>query len=140
MFSVGNVAVPPLFLAPMAGINVLPFRLINRSFGCGFAFTEMISAHSLVYKNKTTLKMLSSTAADRPLGVQILGGDPEIIKRALDIISGYPFDIIDFIAACPVNKVVSRGEGAGLLRDTVKLQKLLEVIVENTSVPVTVKI
>jgi tRNA-dihydrouridine synthase B len=84
--------------------------------------------------------MLSTTGGDRPLGVQILGDDPEIIRRALDILSGYAFDIIDFNAACPVNKVVSRGEGAGLLREPVKLQKLLKIIVENTRVAVTVKI
>jgi len=140
MFSVGNVAVPPLFLAPMAGISDLPFRLINRSFGCGFAFTEMISSHSLVYRNKTTLKMLSSTTDDRPLGVQIVGGDPEIIKKSLDILLEYAFDSIDLNAACPVNKVISRGEGAGLLREPVKLQKLLQVIIKNADVPVTVKI
>lgn len=95
----------------MSGISDLPYRLINRSFGCGLAFTEMISAHSLIYKNKTTLKMLSTNQDDKPLGVQIVGHDPEIIKRALDILSGYDFDIIDFNAACPVKKVVSKGEG-----------------------------
>ena len=131
---------PRLFLAPMAGISDLPFRLINRSFGCGFAFTEMISAHSLVYRNKTTLKMLSSTADDRPLGVQIVGVDPEIIKKSLDILLEYAFDSIDLNAACPVNKVISKGEGAGLLREPVKLQKLLQVIINNSGVPVTVKI
>lgn len=124
----------------MSGISDLPYRLINRSFGCGLAFTEMISAHSLIYKNKTTLKMLSTNQDDKPLGVQIVGHDPEIIKRALDILSGYDFDIIDFNAACPVKKVVSKGEGAGLLREPVKLQKLLKLIVKNTGVPVTVKI
>ncbi len=141
MLSIGHVTVtPPLVLAPMAGISDLPFRAINRSFGCGFAFTEMVSARSLVHKSKHTLKMLSTTVDDRPLGVQILGEDPEIIKRALDILSSYAFDIIDFNAACPVKKVVSGGKGAGLLREPVKLQRLLEVIVENTRDPVTVKI
>jgi tRNA-dihydrouridine synthase B len=124
----------------MAGITDLPFRLINRSFGCGFAFTEMISANSLAHKNRNTLKMLSTTQTDRPLGVQILGSDTEIIKSALDIISEHAFDTVDFNSACPVYKVVSRGEGAGLLREPVKLQKLLEVVVQNTGVPVTVKI
>ena len=140
MFSVGNVTLPPLFLAPMAGISDLAFRLINRSLGCGFAFTEMISAHSLVYRNKTTLKMLSSSPNDRPLGVQIVGSDPEIIKRSLDILLERAFDSIDLNAACPVNKVISKGEGAGLLREPLKLQKLLSVIVRNAGVPVTVKI
>lgn len=142
MLSIGNITVvSPLVLAPMSGISDLPFRLINRSFGCGLAFTEMISANSLVRKNKNTLKMLSSNMDERPLGIQIVGSDPEIIKRALNIIiSGNAFDIIDFNAACPVNKVVSKMEGAGLLREPVKLQNIMKVIVENTVLPVTVKI
>ncbi len=142
MLSIGNIApVSPLVLAPMSGISDPPFRLINRSFGCGLAFTEMISADSLERKNKNTLKMLSSTMDERPLGIQIVGSDPEIIKRALNIIiSGNAFDIIDFNAACPVNKVVSKMEGAGLLREPLKLQNILKVIVGNTVLPVTVKI
>ena len=141
MLSIGHTVIDsPLVLAPMAGISDQPFRLINRSFGCRFAFTEMISARSLVYNNKTTIKMLSSPVEDRPLGVQIVSADSEIIKRALDILSNYPFDIIDFNAACPVNKVVSIGEGAGLLREPVKLQKLLKIIVDHAGKPVTVKI
>jgi len=142
MLSIGNLTVvSPLVLAPMSGISDLPFRLINRSFGCGLAFTEMISANSLARKNKNTLKMLSSTMDERPLGIQIVGSDPEIIKMALNIIiSGNAFDIIDFNAACPVNKVVSKMEGAGLLREPVKLQNIMKVIVENTVLPVTVKI
>jgi tRNA-dihydrouridine synthase B len=142
MLSIGNITViSPLVLAPMSGISDLPFRLINRSFGCGLAFTEMISANSLVRKNKNTLKMLSSTMDERPLGIQIVGSDPEIIKRALDIIiSVNAFDIIDFNAACPVNKVVSKMEGAGLLREPVKLQNIMKVIVENSVLPVTLKI
>jgi len=141
VLSIGNVEViSPLVLAPMSGISDLPYRLINRSFGCGLAFTEMISATALAHKSKNTLKMLSTTKDDRPLGVQLLGGDPEIIKRALDIVNEYAFNIIDFNAACPVSKVVSGGKGAGLLREPEKLQKLLKVIVDNTNIPVTVKI
>ena len=141
MFSIGNITLAnPLILAPMAGISDLPYRLINRSLGCELAFTEMISAASVVFKSKSTLKMLSTNPKDRPLGVQLLGNDTEILKRALDIVSAYNFDIVDFNAACPVSKVVSGGKGAGLLREPAKLQKLLKVIVENSPVPVTVKI
>jgi len=141
MVSIGNVSIAsPLVLAPMSGISDLPFRMINRSFGCGLAFTEMISSSSLAHKSKRTLRMLSSGMDDRPLGVQILGGDPDIIKRALEIASEYSFDILDFNAACPASKVVSKGKGAWLLREPVKFQKLLKVIVENAGVPVTVKI
>ncbi|MBI4848999.1 MAG: tRNA dihydrouridine synthase DusB [Nitrospirae bacterium] len=141
MLAIGNLQLAsPLVLAPMAGISDLPFRLINRSFGCGLAFTEMISATALAFKSRNTMKMLSASAEDKPLGVQMLGADPEIIKRALDIILEYKFDIIDFNAACPASKVISGGKGAGLLREPGKLQKLLRGIVENTSLPVTVKI
>ncbi|RJQ52235.1 MAG: tRNA dihydrouridine synthase DusB [Nitrospiraceae bacterium] len=141
MLSIGSLTVAsPLVLAPLSGISDLPFRLINRSYGCGLAFTEMICARSLVHNSKNTLKRLLTTVDDRPLGVQILGDDPEILKRALDILSEYVFDIIDFNAACPAGKVVSDGKGAGLLKEPLKLQKLLKVIVERAGVPVTVKI
>ncbi|HXX80857.1 MAG TPA: tRNA dihydrouridine synthase DusB [Thermodesulfovibrionales bacterium] len=141
MLSIGDLKVPSsLVLAPMAGISDLPFRLINRSFGCELAFTEMISASSLTHGSKNTLKMLDATSDDRPLGVQILAADTERIKRALDILSEYAFDLIDLNAACPVKKVVSRGEGAALLREPAKLQSLLGCMVKESGIPVTLKI
>lgn len=141
MLSIGNLKLnSPLILAPMSGISDLAYRLINRSCGCELAFTEMIGTDSLVHNSSNTLKMLSTRADDRPLGVQILGCDPELIKRSLDILSEYPFAILDFNAACPVKKVVSRGKGAGLLKDPAKLQQLLQIIVKNKRMPVTVKI
>jgi nifR3 family TIM-barrel protein len=124
----------------MSGISDLAYRLINRSFGCELAFTEMIGTDSLAHNSKNTLHMLSSRADDRPLGVQILGCDPEIIKRSIDILSAYAFSILDFNAACPVKKVVLRGKGAGLLKEPAKLQQLIQLIVRNTKIPVTVKI
>jgi len=141
MLSIGHIKLnSSLALAPMAGISDPPFRIINRSLGCELAFTEMISAASLIRKNTATLKNLSIAADDRPLGVQLLGADTEVIRRAVDIVSAYPFDLIDFNAACPVHKVISKGEGAGLLMEPAKLQNILKIIVENTNKPVTVKI
>jgi tRNA-dihydrouridine synthase B len=124
----------------MAGISDLSYRLINRSFWSGLAFTEMISANAIAYINKNTLQKLSTSPDDSPLGVQILGRDPEIVRRALDNLSEYKFNIIDFNAACPVKKIASKGKGAGLLREPEKLQEILTIIVKNTDVPVTVKI
>ena len=124
----------------MAGITDLPFRLLNRSFGCGLAFTEMISASFMIHGSKNTLRMLSTAPEDRPLGIQILGHDSETIKRSLEMISGYAFDVLDFNAACPVKKVVSTGGGAGLLREPAKFQEILKGMVENVTVPVTVKL
>lgn len=124
----------------MAGITDLPFRLIARSFGCELAFVEMISARALVYQSKKTEMMLSSVPADRPLGVQLLGNDLDIIRRALDKLIKYEFDLIDLNAACPVNKVTARGEGASLLKNPDRLHELLRIMVEHSPVPVTVKI
>lgn len=141
MLKIGQTILPStLILAPMAGISNSPFRLITREYGCGFAFTEMISASSLIRKIRNTARMLSSPEGDRPLGVQILGRDPEVISRAFDMLSDYSFEIIDFNAACPVNKVVVRGEGAGLLKEPAVLQKLLKIMVGKSNAPVTVKI
>jgi tRNA-dihydrouridine synthase B len=101
----------------------------------------MVSAQALIYENKTTLnRMLATDTADRPLGIQLLGRDPEVIRLALDKARNYPFDIVDFNAACPVTKVTEKGEGASLLKEPKKLKELLTVVVNNASVPVTVKI
>ena len=124
----------------MAGISDLPFRLLNHRFGCELAFIEMINVRSLSYKVPKTKKMLSSGEEDRPLGIQILGCEEEFILKAIDILSAYKYDVMDFNAACPVKKVTRRGEGAGLLKDPKKLHKLLKIIVKNSSRPVTVKI
>lgn len=130
----------PFILAPMAGITDLPFRLLNRRFGAELAFVEMINCRSLGYKGKKTKAMLSTAKEDKPLGVQILGCEEEYVLRALDILKAYKFDILDFNAACPMKKVIRRGEGAALLKEPKKLNRLLKIVVENTSVPVTVKI
>jgi len=124
----------------MAGITDLPFRTLNRAFGCELAFVEMLNARSITHKSKKTITMLSTSAKDRPLGVQLLGCEEKFILRALDVIKSYKFDILDFNAACPVKKVVRRGEGAGLLREPKKLAKLVELLVRESKWPVTVKI
>ncbi|MEJ2683878.1 MAG: tRNA dihydrouridine synthase DusB [Candidatus Sulfobium sp.] len=141
MLKIGTLSLTSgCILAPMAGISDLPFRLINRSFGCKFAFAEMISARSLVYKSRKTARMMATVASDRPVGVQLLGNDPEIIKAAVETLDDYNFDILDFNAACPVAKVTSRGEGAALLNEPRKLQGLLRIMVKHSRVPVTLKI
>jgi tRNA-dihydrouridine synthase B len=129
-----------LMLAPLAGISDLPFRMLNRSFGCGFAFTEMISARSLVYQSDNTLKMLSSGPGDRPLGIQLVGNDRDIMKRAVDILSSWKFDLLNVNAACPVDKVVRKGEGAALMKDPDKLSELLRILTDHSPLPVTLKI
>jgi tRNA-dihydrouridine synthase B len=124
----------------MAGVSDLPFRLLNRRFGCELCFVEMLNVRSVSYRSRRTQAMLSSGPEDKPLGVQILGCEPKFILRALDVLRKYAFDILDFNAACPVKKVVRRGEGAGLLKEPKKLAELLKLVVKESWVPVTVKI
>ncbi|MEW5758656.1 MAG: tRNA dihydrouridine synthase DusB [Candidatus Omnitrophota bacterium] len=151
MLKIGSLNLKKQFiLAPMAGISDLAFRIFNRQYGCELAFSEMINVRSLGYKSRKTESMLQTTPEDSPFGVQILGCEEEFIKRGLDILnsfsakggsaSGGNFDILDFNAACPEKKVTRRGEGASLLKEPKKMNRLLRLVVRNSKVPVTVKI
>ncbi|MHB8110985.1 MAG: tRNA dihydrouridine synthase DusB [Syntrophorhabdaceae bacterium] len=141
MLEIGNIKLAvPVMLSPMAGISDLPFRLISRSFGSPMAFTEMIDINAISQRDKRTTQMLSSCAEDRPLGVQFLGNSEGQIPIALERLSGYNVDIIDFNAACPSPKVTRKGKGAALLTDPVKLGKILTSLVRMSPVPVAVKI
>ena len=107
MLKIGNLKLKSnLILAPMAGVSDLPFRLLNRRFGCELAFIEMINVRSLSYKMRKTKKMLSTSPKDRPLGIQIIGCEEEFISRALDVLGSYEYDVLDFNAACPVKKAL----------------------------------
>lgn len=125
----------------MAGITDLPFRLLNRKFGCELAFVEMLNCRSVSHKSRKTRQMLAGSPQDRPLGIQLLGAEPRFILKAIEVLNKYyEFDILDFNAACPVKKVTKRGEGASLLNEPKKLNKLLSLAVKNSKAPVTVKI
>lgn len=141
MLKIGSLKLEfPCLLAPMAGVSDLPFRLVMRSFGAPFAFTEMIDVNSLCHKDKRTIRMISSIPEDRPLGIQLLSNDEEQIAKSFEIINKYAFDLVDFNAACPAAKVVRKGKGAALLRDTSRLKKILKAVVQHSEAPVTVKI
>ncbi|MFA4889440.1 MAG: tRNA dihydrouridine synthase DusB [Candidatus Omnitrophota bacterium] len=141
MLTIGNLKLKSnLILAPMAGISDLPFRLLNRQFGCELAFVEMINCRSISHKSKRTQQMLCTDKLDKPLGIQILGSEPKYVLKAMDVLKSYKFEILDFNAACPAKKVVRRGEGAGLMCDIKKLHHLLKLVVRESIVPVTVKI
>ncbi len=141
MIKIGNIQLyPPCILSPMAGVSNLPFRLITRPFGVPLAFTEMIDINSLCHNDKRTLRMISSTPEDKPLGIQLLGNDNEQIIKSIEILNGYEFDVIDFNAACPASKVVRKGKGAALLKNPRKLGNILELLTRYSNNPVTVKI
>lgn len=124
----------------MAGITDLAFRLICREFGAVLAFVEMLNCRSLSYKSKKTKEMLRADPQDRPLGAQLLGSEIKYILPALEILQSFSIDVIDFNAACPVKKVVKRGEGAALMKEPKKLHKILKAVVKHSRLPVTLKL
>ncbi|MFH1395593.1 MAG: tRNA dihydrouridine synthase DusB [Candidatus Omnitrophota bacterium] len=127
-------------LAPMAGVTDMPFRMIARKFGCKFAFTEMIDVNGIIYNNKKTFKLMDRLPGDDPLGVQIVGQDIEKIVKVAKVCEEKGFDVLDINAGCPARKVVTAGKGAALMKDPVKLGKIIRAVIKKISIPVTVKI
>jgi len=141
MLKIGYLQLPSrCMLAPMAGITDLPFRRLNRAFGCSFAFTEMVSVRALTHGGANTKDILSTEPHDVPLGVQLLGSDSDAMQKALELLQRHSPALIDLNAACPVPKITKKGKGASLLKTPHKLQELLKVMVRYSEVPVTVKI
>jgi tRNA-dihydrouridine synthase B len=141
MFAIGNLKLNyPVILAPMSGVSDLPFRSLNRSFGCELAFAEMINVRSLCRRTKKTMQMLATDVQDRLLGIQLIGHQPEYISRAVDILNELDYDLLDFNAACPAKKLALKGSGAGMMKTPDILEESLRRMVQYSKVPVTVKI
>jgi nifR3 family TIM-barrel protein len=126
--------------SPMAGCTDLAFRLVARERGMEFAFLEMVSADALVRKNDKTMSLLKSAEADRPLGAQLVGCNPETMGEAAAMIEEMGFDLLDINCGCPVPKVTGPGGGSALLIEPEKTKKIFESVVKNVKrIPVTVK-
>lgn len=137
---IGNVETDNnIFLAPMAGITDLPFRLICKEKGAGLVYTEMVSAKALLYGDEKTKLLLKTCKEERPLAVQIFGSDIESIAYASKYVSEFA-DIVDINMGCPAPKVVKNGDGSRLLLDLELVKQIIETAVKNSKVPVTVKI
>jgi len=140
VLTIGSLHIsPPLILAPMAGISDLPFRLLAREQGAPLCFTEMISAEGLKRNGKNTLALLQSSSLDRPLGIQLFGGDPASLAEAARMIEP-DCDLIDINMGCPVKKVVSGGAGSSLLRTPLKVAEIIRSVRKATNRPLTIKI
>ena len=136
---IGNVKLNSnLVLAPMAGITDRAFRIICEKFNPGLVYTEMISAKGLFYNDDKTNQLLNMSDEKRPIAVQIFGSDVESMKYAAKYVSKYA-DIIDINMGCPAPKVVKNGDGSKLLLDLPKATEIIDAVVKNSSVPVTVK-
>jgi nifR3 family TIM-barrel protein len=130
----------PVFLAPLAGVTDKAFRETVRAVGGGYVWTEMISDKALTYQNSKTLKMLDLTGEAEPRIVQLFGSDPETMARAALLAVECSANIIDINMGCPTQKIVKNGEGAALLRDLPRAQRIASAVVRAVNVPVTVKI
>ena len=137
---IGNVELENnIILAPMAGITNLPFRMICKKFGPGLVCTEMASSKAIFYNDKKTKRLLNTEGEKRPISMQIFGSDEETLGFAAKYISKLA-DIIDINMGCPAPKVVKNGDGSKLLLDLEKAKKMMQAVVKNATVPVTVKI
>jgi len=138
---IGNIELPdfPLLLAPMEDVSDPPFRALCKEQGADVVYTEFISSEGLIRNAaKSTIK-LDIYEKERPVGIQIFGANMDSMLQTIDIVERSKPDIIDINFGCPVKKVVSKGAGAGILKDICLMEKLTAEMVKRTNLPVTVK-
>ena len=128
------------FLAPMAGITNMPFRLIVKRFGASLVTTEMISAKGLCYNQKRTHEYLAHTPEEKPISIQIFGSEPDVMAEAARIAIEAGADMIDINMGCPAKKVVKTGAGGALLKDLKKAEQIIKAVRKVCSIPLTTKI
>ncbi len=129
----------PLLLAPMEDVSDPPFRLICKRLGADLLYTEFISSGGLVHAAEESWKKLDFCDEERPLGIQIFGGDEEQVRQAARIVDRAEPDLVDINFGCPVKKVVCQDAGAGILKNLPKMRRLTEIVVGESRRPVTVK-
>ena len=136
---IGNVELKNnIILAPMAGITNLPFRSICKKFGPGLVYTEMASSKAIFHNDQKTKRLLNTEGEERPIAIQIFGSDEQTMGYAAKYVSKLA-DIIDINMGCPAPKVVKNGDGSKLLLDLEKAEKVMKAVVENVTVPVSLK-
>ncbi len=141
MVNIGNIELGdfPLLLAPMEDVSDPPFRALCKEHGADVVYTEFISSEGLIRDAAKSVIKLDIYEKERPVGIQIFGANLDSMLQAVDIVEKSNPDIIDINYGCPVKKVVSKGAGAGILKDICLMESLTKAIVERTSLPVTVK-
>lgn len=129
-----------IFLAPMAGVTDLPFRLICKEFECPVVYTEMINSKAVCYEDKNTFEMLQTTKEEGDVVVQIFGSDPQFMGESAAVLSALGrFKAIDINMGCPVPKVVKNGEGSALMKNPSLASQIISSVKNKSDIPVTVK-
>jgi len=141
MVSIGNIQLPdfPLLLAPMEDVSDPPFRAVCKENGADLMYTEFISSEGLIRDAIKSKQKLDIYDYERPIGIQIFGGDEEALALCTKIVDTVNPDLIDINFGCPVKKVAMKGAGAGVLKDLDLMVRLTEAVVKSTNLPVTVK-
>ena len=141
MVKIGNIALGefPLLLAPMEDVSDPPFRAVCKLHGADLMYTEFISSEGLIRNAIKSSKKLDIFDYERPIGIQIFGGDEESMALSAQIVDAVNPDLVDINFGCPVKKVVCKGAGAGILKDLPKMVKVTQAVVNSTQLPVTVK-
>jgi tRNA-dihydrouridine synthase B len=141
MVSIGNIQLPdfPLLLAPMEDVSDPPFRAVCKDNGADLMYTEFISSEGLIRDAIKSKQKLDIYDYERPIGIQIFGGDEEALALCTKIVDTVNPDLIDINFGCPVKKVAMKGAGAGVLKDMDLMVRLTEAVVKSTNLPVTVK-
>ena len=131
----------PVFLAPMAGVTDMAYRILAHELGCPLVYTEMVSVNGINYRNERTLRMLRTDARERPLALQLFGNAPEAVARAAAYVESLGVaDVIDFNMGCPAPKIVKNGEGSALMREPKRAREILRALRRAVRLPVTLKI
>lgn len=138
---IGNIDLGefPLLLAPMEDVSDPPFRFVCKQNGADMMYTEFISSEGLIRDAAKSLQKLDIFEYERPIGIQIFGGDIEHMREASEIASAAGPDLVDINYGCPVKNVVCKGAGSSLLQDIDKMVKMTEAVVKASHLPVTVK-
>src|SRR5262252_8242278 len=141
MIRIGNISLPefPLLLAPMEDVSDPPFRAVCKDNGADLMYTEFISSEGLIRNAIKSRQKLDIFEYERPVGIQIFGGDEEAMAMSAKIVDTVNPDLLDINFGCPVKKVVSKGAGAAVLKDIDLMVRLTEACVRSTRLPVTVK-
>lgn len=141
LIKIGNITLPdfPLLLAPMEDVSDPPFRRLCKMHGADLMFSEFISSEGLIRDAIKSRMKLDIFDYERPVGIQIFGGDEEAMALSSKIVSTVKPDLIDINFGCPVKKVVCRGAGAGVLKDVDLMIRLTKAVIDSTDLPVTVK-
>lgn len=129
----------PLFLAPMEDVTDIGFRRLCKRFGAAMVYTEFVSAEALVRDIKTTVRKLTISDEERPVGIQIYGRDIDAMVEAAKIVEQAGPDLIDLNFGCPVKKVAGKGAGAGMLQNIPKMLEITRRVVDAVQLPVTAK-